>query len=148
MSDKKKYSLTKNYCFLLASLFIFSGCSTADKEKELLKVQQQRITGLKKQLARKNQEIQKLKANKWVNAPTQTPESVAIRPLKKLVDAKKWIPALKLSSQLNQQYPQSVKIPYYRYQIYKAMGLNKQANEIRRKIKKQQARQKMRSKKL
>lgn len=68
-----------------------------------------------------------MKADRWANKPVKIDEGLALRPLKKQIKKKQWVEALKTSRHLKRKYPNSVKLAFYRYSIFKKMGLKKQA---------------------
>ncbi len=85
-----------------------------------------RINKLEKQLARKNQQIQKMKVKKWTR-PARAAESAAFRSLNEKVAAKQWVDALEESRRLKKLYPKSLRLTKMRAQIFAKMGLRKQA---------------------
>jgi hypothetical protein len=140
---KKKWNLYRNkYCLWILGVFIFTGCSLKSKRSDLLGLQQIRIKKLEQQLAVKNETIAKMKMQKWVQAPPPKPISYAIRPLQRLLKEKKWVQALKLSSKMKTDYPNSKRLARYRVVIFRKMGLNKQATQELKRFKRLISKQK------
>lgn len=134
---KTFFKITVNkYCLPLMLLLIFSGCSSSEKKNELLSLQKRRIQKLETQLEKKEQVIQKLKTDRWLNKPIHKHEKLALLPLNKLIKDKRWAQALRLSSELKKSYPNSVKLRVQRYKIFSKLGLKKQALNERRAAKK------------
>lgn len=148
MLEKKSNSKINKYCLWFVALFIVSGCSTQSKREKLISIQKIRINKLEQQLARKNQELEKIKVNKWVSEPAPVPEAKALGELKQKIKNKQWVAALKQSGDLKKTYPDSVKLAKYRILIFKKMGLKKQAIEEYNLIKKMRAKKLKSTKKI
>lgn len=145
--DRKK--MNKYSCLLLSTLFIVSGCANSQKRAKLMAIQKRRIAKLEKQLSVKQKTIEKMKVQRWVGQPVQTPEKVAFAKLRKLIKNKQWVLALKESSRLKNTHPRSVSLMEYRYKVFKKMGLTKQAIREYKKMQSLRARvSKTRSRKL
>lgn len=121
-------------------VLIFAGCANFDKQGDLVKIQKQRINKLERQLSYKQKQVDRLKLRRWMNKPVSAQSGKQFVRLKKLVKAKKWVMALKESNRLKRMYPKSVKVAMYRAQIFKKMGLRKQAESERRSAKDLRAR--------
>ena len=148
MTKKKSLSTVNKYCLWFLCLFIVSGCATESKRDQIVGIQKVRIKKLEKQLKQQNKIIAQLKAKKWIKAPVKKSASRALKPLKTLINNNQWVAALKLSSTLKQQYPRSRKLARYRVKIFKKMGLEKQAMDELKSLKKMKARTKKRSRRI
>lgn len=61
--------------------------------------------------------------------PIVIDEKLAFEPLKRLIEEKNWIEALNESGKLKKHYNNSFQFHAYRHEIFKNMGLKKQAME-------------------
>jgi hypothetical protein len=129
MTKKKYNSIQNKYCLSLLSLIIFIGCSTSKKEDEIARLQRVRIQKLERRVARQDKIITDLKQSRWIKKPADFSEGQALLPLKKLMTEKRWVEALKKSSELKRRYPNSRLLSRYRVTIFKKMGLKKQAHK-------------------
>ena len=122
--DTLKKNNIFSVCTVIGFVFMISGCSTVGKQDKLLELQKRRIVKLEKALRVKDRQLAKLKGKKWASL---SQKRAAVARLDKLMAQKKWVEALKLSTDLKTKNPKSLKIARSRHRIFKAMGLKKQA---------------------
>ena len=115
------------YCILCLSLTIISGCSVKAKNEKIIGLQKNRILKLEKQLHLKNQVIQNLKADGWVNKKVEVNQSLALSKIKRLARKGQFALALKESSRLKKAHPTSLELISLRVKIFNRMGLTEQA---------------------
>ena len=125
MKKNSKNKLIK-YCFLFFSICIVSGCASKDKQSKLIAVQKRRIHVLENRLQKTEKRLDRFKSKQWLKTSAHDKKR-SLRQIKSLISQRKWIPALKKSSQLKKKYPKSITLRRYRFQIFKGMGLKKQA---------------------
>ena len=142
MDIKKIKTFVNRYCLPFCFIFIVSGCATNDKSSQIMSLQKQRIVRLEQQVKKQNKVISKLKAKKWVKASKKKKDSNSLKILQQYVNQKKWIKALQLSGSIKKKHPTSITLAKLRYKIFQNMGLNKQAKNEMKHLKKLTARKK------
>lgn|GEM_PF-2899299 len=119
-----RYSL---FTVVLGISFLQAGCANSQHKKEIIEIQKNRIEKLEKYARKQKRTIEKLKAKAWSKPPVED-SSAGQSQLEKLIRQKKWVSALKKSSELRERYPNSEKVLETRIFILRKMGLNKEAN--------------------
>ncbi len=131
MKKKKINPPSFRTCLTLFTVIIVSGCASSDKKTKLVDIQRSRIEILQKELVKKEQLINELKAKDWIMRPVLADERIALKKLSYLVHEKKWAQALKESSRLKKDYSQSVALRTFRFKIFKNLGLASKAMQER-----------------
>lgn len=115
-------------CFTLIFTTTLSGClnlSPKTKEQKVIKLQKKRIRHLTKQLKKKNEQLDRFKAKKWVSGKKRSQASVV--EVRTLLGKGQLVEALRKSSQLKKRYPRSKELRKLRVMIFQKMGLKRQA---------------------
>ncbi|MCB0379156.1 MAG: hypothetical protein KDD33_11755 [Bdellovibrionales bacterium] len=138
MMDNKKIFNKIFCCVVVVFLSILTGCSTAGKQRKIIKLQKDRILNLQKQLKQKQHQVDQLKAHKWLSPKVSMSEQASLSRLQGLMAKDNWVGALKESAKLKKAHPQSRRLLLSRVKIFNKMGLKDQARKEYAELKKLQ----------
>lgn len=100
----------------------------------MIELQKKRIEKLEQHNRRQARKIEGLKAQLWAKPSLAVVQRSSVAKLKTLVQQKKWVSALKTSSELLEERPKSLPVREVRILVLRKMGLYKEAEAEKKRL--------------